>query len=385
MTTRIYHRNYASVALVARSAEGLADTAEAIKVARAEPLVLTFDLRQADAAQAVMDRTWERFGAGALMMKHVFAATLLAATTALSSPTGAANAQPVSSISSTTTYHTVTVDGLKIFYREAGPKDAPTILLLHGYPSSSRMFATLIPLLADRYRLVAPDYPGFGESDAPPASQFHYTFDHLAQVVDDFTQQLGLHSYVLYQQDYGGPIGMRLAVTHPGRVRAIIVQNAVAHGDGLGPAWDIRKAFWKDRAGYEDKIIPGFTSLEGAKTRHLGSSPHPERYDPDAWEWEADHLSQPGQRQIQSDLFFDYQTNVANYPSWQAWLKRHHAPLLVLWGKYDPSFALAEAQAYKRDVPEAEVRVLDAGHFALDEKVDEAATLIRAFLAKRKM
>jgi pimeloyl-ACP methyl ester carboxylesterase len=178
---------------------------------------------------------------------------------------------------------------------------------------------------------------------------------------------------------------MRLATTHPERVRAIVVQNAVAHEEGLGPAWDIRKAFWKDRAAYEDKVIPGFISEAGAQMRHLGSSPHLERYDPEAWEWEAAHLSEPGQRQIQSDLFYDYQTNVAAYPSWQEWLKRHHPPLLVLWGKYDPSFALPEAQAYKRDVPEAEVHILDAGHFAIDEKVDEAATLIRRFLTKQNI
>ncbi|HLG85186.1 MAG TPA: alpha/beta hydrolase [Bradyrhizobium sp.] len=318
-------------------------------------------------------------------MKQSPAAALFAATMALSLPLGAANAQTVASVSSTTTYHTVKVDGLNVFYREAGPKDAPTILLLHGYPSSSRMFAALIPLLADRYHLVAPDYPGFGESDSPPAAQFHYTFDHLAEIVGHFTEQLGLTRYVLYQQDYGGPIGMRLAVAHPERVRAIIVQNAVAHEDGLGPAWDIRKAFWKDRAAYEDKVIPGFISLVGSKLRHIGSSPNPERYDPEAWEWEAAHLAQPGQRQIQSDLFYDYQTNVASYPSWQQWLKQHHPALLVLWGKYDPSFALAEAQAYKRDVSDADVHVLDAGHFALDEKVDEAATLIRSFLAQHDM
>jgi pimeloyl-ACP methyl ester carboxylesterase len=317
-------------------------------------------------------------------MKKLLSAALIAAA-ALSSVVGIAQAQPVPSNSSTTTFHTVAVDGLKIFYREAGPKDAPTILLLHGYPSSSRMFATLIPLLADRYHLIAPDYPGFGESDAPPASSFDYTFDHLAKVVDDFTQVIGIQDYVLYQQDYGGPIGMRLAVAHPERVRAIIVQNAVAHEDGLGPAWDIRRAFWKDRVAYEDKVIPGFTSLEGAKMRHLGSSPHAERYDPETWEWEAARLSRPGERQIQSDLFFSYQTNVAAYPSWQAWLKRNHPPLLVLWGKYDPSFALPEAKAYQRDVPDAEVHILDAGHFALDEQVDEAAMLIRDFLAKRKI
>lgn len=321
---------------------------------------------------------------GVRIMKRILATAVIAAA-ALSLATGVVRAQTVPSISATTTYRTVTVDGLKIFYREAGPEGAPTILLLHGYPSSSRMFATLIPLLADRYRLVAPDYPGFGESDAPPASQFHYSFDHLAQVMHDFSTKLGLRSYVLYLQDYGGPIGMRLAVAHPERVKAIIVQNAVAHEDGLGPAWDIRKAFWKDRAAYEDKVIPGFISEAGAKTRHLGSSPHPERYDPESWKWEAAHLSEPGQRQIQSDLFFDYQNNVANYPSWQEWLKRNRPPLLILWGKYDPSFALPEAEAYKRDVPDAEIHILDAGHFALDEKVDEAATLIRAFLMKRRI
>ncbi len=318
-------------------------------------------------------------------MKRPLAAALVAASTVLAPVAMAADAPLVASVSSTTTYHMVEVDGLRLFYREAGPKDAPTILLLHGYPSSSRMFATLIPLLADRYHLVAPDYPGFGASDAPPASAFEYSFDHLAQVVGDFTQAVGLHDYVLLQQDYGGPIGMRLALAHPERVRAIIVQNAVAHEEGLGSAWDIRRAFWKDRAAYEDRVIPAFTSLEGAKVRHVGSSPRPERYDPEQWEWEGAHLAQPGQRQIQSDLFFSYQTNVAAYPAWQDWLKRHHPPLLVLWGKYDPSFALAGAEAYRRDVPDAEIHILDAGHFALDEKVDEAAALIRAFLAKQKI
>ncbi|MGY2733796.1 pimeloyl-ACP methyl ester carboxylesterase [Sphingomonas sp. UYP23] len=206
----------------------------------------------------------------------------------------AARARPAPSTAATTTYHTTKVDGLDIFYREAGPKDAPTILLLHGYPSSSRMFATLIPLLADRYHLVAPDYPGFGQCAAPPAGQFRYPFDHLAQMVDHFTQSVGLKTYVLYEQDYGGPIGMRLAVAHPQRVRAIIVQNAVAHEDGLGPAWAPLHAFWRDRVANEDKVIPAFVSLAGAKARHLGSSPHPERYDPETWQGEYTLLSRPG-------------------------------------------------------------------------------------------
>ncbi|WP_010188523.1 alpha/beta fold hydrolase [Sphingomonas sp. PAMC 26605] len=307
---------------------------------------------------------------------------LLATGAALALTAGAATAQTSPSTSATTTFHTVTVDGVKVFYREAGPKDAPAILLLHGYPSSSAMFATLIPLLADRYHLVAPDYPGFGLSDAPPPSQFSYTFEHLTKVVDEFTQTLGLKRYVLYEQDYGGPIGMRLTLAHPERVRAIIVQNAVAHEDGLGPAWAPRRAFWKDRAAYEDQVIGPFVSLAGTRMRHLGSSPTLDRYDPNAWLAEYAHLSQPGQRQIQSDLFYDYQSNVAAYPAWDAWLREHRTPLLVVWGRFDPSFDVAEAQAYRRDVPDAEVHVLDAGHFALDEKVDEIAGLIRSFLAR---
>ena len=307
--------------------------------------------------------------------------TIIAAA-ALGFTVSAAQADTPPSTSAMVAHHMVVVDGLKISYLDAGPKDAVPVLLLHGYPSSSQMFATLIPLLADRYHLVAPDYPGFGQSDAPPASEFHYTFDHLAQVVDDFTQAAGLKDYVLYQQDYGGPIGMRLAVAHPERVRAIIVQNAVAHEDGLGPAWALRRAYWRDRAANEEKVIPAFMSIEEAKARHIGSSQHPERYDPETWRDEYAHLSRPGQRQVQSDLFFDYQSNVAAYPAWQVWLRTHKPPLLVLWGKYDPSFAVAEAQAYRRDVPDAEVHILDAGHFALDEKVNEIAELIGSFLER---
>jgi pimeloyl-ACP methyl ester carboxylesterase len=287
------------------------------------------------------------------------------------------------STSSSLTYHSVAIDGVNIFYREAGPADAPTLLLLHGYPSSSRMFDTLMPLLADRYHLIAPDYPGFGQSDAPPAEEFAYTFDHLGDVVVKFADALELKSYVLYIQDYGGPIGFRLAVAHPGRVKGIIVQNAVASEDGLGPAWEIRRAYWKDRAAYEDKVIPGFTSLEGAKGRLIGSSPHPERYNPDTWCDEFALLSRPGQQRIQADLFWSYQTNVASYPKWQAWMRQHKPPMLVVWGRYDPSFAVVGALGYKREVPEAEVHILNAGHFALDEKLDEIAGLIRGFLARR--
>ncbi|MFS2108807.1 alpha/beta fold hydrolase [Sphingomonas sp. Sphisp140] len=282
-----------------------------------------------------------------------------------------------------TAYRFATVAGLRLFYREAGPPDAPVILMLHGYPSSSRMWARLIPLLADRYRLIAPDYPGFGHSDAPSPDAFAYTFDRLAELVEGLADALGIRRYALLQQDYGGPIGMRLALRRPERVRAILIQNAVAHDEGLGPLWESRRAYWRDRVAHEEVVIGAFTSLEGARQRHLGTSPSPERYDPDSWTDEAAFLARPGQRRTQAGLFYDYRTNVASYPAWQAWLRAHRPPLLVLWGRYDPSFAVAGAYAYLRDVPDAEVHILDAGHFALDEKLEDCAVLIREFLARR--
>ena len=288
------------------------------------------------------------------------------------------------STSATLTYRTISVDGIEMFYREAGSPGSPTILMLHGFPSSSRMYAGLIPLLADRYHLVAPDYPGFGQSDAPPAADFAYTFDHLAEIVAGFVDAIGVERFTLLQQDYGGPIGMRLALRQPRRVDAIIVQNAVAHLEGLGPLWESRKLFWQDRERYEADTMRSFMSLETARQRHVGTSPNPERYDPDNWTEEFAALSRPGQDRIQSDLFYDYRTNLAAYSAWQEWLRKYKPPLLVLWGRYDPSFAVAGAHAYARDVPGAEIHILDAGHFALEEKLDEIAALVRAFLARQE-
>src|SRR5450432_130587 len=270
-------------------------------------------------------------------------------------------------------YRSVSVDGISIFYREAGRPDAPTILLLHGFPSSSRMYEPLLSRLSDHYHLIAPDYPGFGHSDAPDPASFSYTFDHLAAIVDRFTQAVGLTKYTLYLQDYGGPIGFRLATAHPERLQALIVQNAVAHEDGLGPLWATRRAFWADRAAHEAALRANLISFQATRQRHLGSDPDTTRYDPDLWTDESAFLSRPHQDQIQSDLFFDYRTNVASYPAWQAWLRRRQPPTLVLWGKYDPSFQVAEAAAYKRDLPNAEVHVLDAGHFALDTDAEVIA------------
>lgn len=212
----------------------------------------------------------------------------------------------------TTVYKTVEIDGLKIFYREAGPPKAPTVLLLHGFPSSSRMFEPFIPLLADRYHVIAPDYPGFGHSDAPPPGKFTYTFANITTVIDKFTQTLGLSTYALYVTDYGGAVGMRLATAHPERVSAIIVQNAAVHDDALeDPRWASRKAFWGDRAAHEEQIREGMLAAEGARTRHLGSSPHPDRYNPDQWDAEVAYMSKPGMVEIALDLSYDYRTNVA--------------------------------------------------------------------------
>jgi pimeloyl-ACP methyl ester carboxylesterase len=280
-----------------------------------------------------------------------------------------------------TLYRTVKVDSLSIFYREAGPKDAPTILLLHGLPSSSRMFEPLFARLGGEFHLVAPDYPGFGHSDAPPPKEFAYSFDNIASVMDHFTETLGLSKYTLYMQDYGGPIGFRMALAHPDRVQALIVQDAVAHNEGLGANWKTRRAFWADRAANEAGLRKNLLSLDTTRTRHVGNDPNPEKYDPDLWTDEFAFLNKPGQADIQSDLFYDYRTNVESYPKWQAWMRKTQPRLLVLWGKYDLSFELTEPEAYRRDVPKAEVHVLDAGHFALDTAADEIADLVRRFMA----
>lgn len=280
-------------------------------------------------------------------------------------------------------YRTVKVDGISIFYREAGLKDAPAILLLHGLPSSSRMFQALFARLADQHYLVAPDYPGFGHSDWPDPKKFAYTFDRIAEVMHGFTEKVGLRRHMVYMQDYGGPVGFRMALAHPDRFEALIVQNAVAHNEGLGMNWNARRAFWADRAANENALRANLLSLAATRTRHIGNDPNVERYDPDLWTDEFAFLSQPGQADIQSDLFFDYRTNVEAYPKWQAWMRERRPPLLVIWGKHDLSFDLSEPEAYRRDVPDAQVHVLDAGHFALDTAAEPIAALVRGFAARR--
>ena len=279
-----------------------------------------------------------------------------------------------------TAYRTIKIDGLSIFYREAGPKDAPTLLLLHGLPSSSRMFEPLFARLSDRYHLVAPDYPGFGHSDWPDPKKFGYTFDHIAEVMNHFSEALGISHYSLYMQDYGGPVGFRMILAHPERVERLIVQDAVAHNEGLGASWNTRRAFWADRTPNESALRTNLLSLATTRARHAGGDPDEERHNPDLWMDEYYSLNQPGQGDIQVELFYDYRTNVENYPKWQAWMRKNQPQLLVIWGKYESSFDPSEPESYRRDVPNAQVHIVDGGHFALDTAADEIAQIVRMFL-----
>lgn len=293
-------------------------------------------------------------------------------------------ATSLESTSATTTYHRMTVGDVGVFYREAGPKDAPAIVLLHGFPSSSREFDTLIPLLATSYHLIAPDFPGFGQSDAPPLSSYAYTFDNLARTINHLLEQLKIKKYTFYLHDYGGPVGFRIISAHPERLHALIIQNANAYKEGLGTKWASIVQYWTDPKAHPE-VFDAFVSLTATEQRHTLGTSHPEHYNPDTWTDEYVHLSKPGQREIQAELLYDYRTNVALYVSWQAWLREHKPPTLVVWGRNDPSFIGPGGEAYKRDVPEAEIHLLDAGHFALDEENDEIARLILAFLAKHSI
>ncbi|UPG96473.1 alpha/beta fold hydrolase [Luteibacter aegosomatissinici] len=300
-------------------------------------------------------------------MKHVVAATLALA--------GVAHAAPVA-------YRTVSIEGVQIAYREAGDPRQPTILLLHGVPSSSRMYDALMRRLGDRYHLVAPDYPGFGNSGAPDPATFAYTFDHLAKVMVEFTDKVGLSKYTLFMQDYGAPVGMRMAVARPQAVSALVFQNGNLYSEGLGPLWEKRKAFWKDRSAHEAEVIAGHQSVAVTRARHIGGDPDVEAYDPDLWMDEVAYLNRPGQAKIQADLIFDYQHNLASYPAWQAWLRQHRLPTLVVWGRYDQAFTVPGALAFRRDNPDTDVHILDGGHFVMDTKLDDVVVLTAGFVAK---
>jgi pimeloyl-ACP methyl ester carboxylesterase len=281
-------------------------------------------------------------------------------------------------------HRTVKVKGLDIFYREAGPKDAPVILLLHGFPTSSHMFRNLIPALADRYHVVAPDYPGFGNSSAPPVGEFEYTFDNLARVIDAFTQEVGLTRYALYVQDYGAPVGYRLATKHPERVTALIVQNGNAYVEGIAnDFWVPVKAYWKDRTEANAAPLRKFVTLEATKWQYLNGVRNPEAISPDNWNVDQPLLDRPGNAEIQLALLHSYGSNPPLYPEWQAYFRKHQPPALIVWGKNDAIFPAAGAHPYRRDLKDVDFHLLDTGHFALEEDGPTIAKLIREFLAKR--
>lgn len=279
-------------------------------------------------------------------------------------------------------YRTARVDGLDIFYREAGPPQAPTVLLLHGFPTSSHMFRDLIPLLADRYHVIAPDYPGFGYSSTPSPREFLYTFDHLADVMEHFTDAIGLREYALYLQDFGGPVGLRLAVRRPERVRALVIQNANAYVEGLSQGLrDVVLRAYTDPS--PDVIARLRTFFEAPVTRHqyLDGVPDPSLVSPDAWEHAQWGLDRPGNKEIQLELHANYGSNVEHYDEWHRYFREHQPPTLVVWGRGDDVFLVPGAEAYRRDLKVIELHLLDAGHFALETNAAEIAGYMRSFLA----
>lgn len=284
--------------------------------------------------------------------------------------------------STAVSYHTAKIDGLDIFYREAGPKDAPTVLLLHGFPTSSHMFRNLIPELAERYHVVAPDYPGFGNSSMPTVDQFDYTFDRLADVVEKLTQKLGLERYSIYLMDYGAPVGFRLATRHPEKVEALIVQNGNAYEEGLREFWNPLRAYWKERTDKNAEPLRAFLSLGGTKWQYTHGVRDVSRISPDNWNVDQRFLDRPGNQEIQLQLFYDYGSNPPKYPAWQQFLRDRKPPTLIVWGKNDEIFPAEGATPYLRDLPDAELHLLDTGHFALEEEGGQIAILMRDFLAR---
>ena len=279
-----------------------------------------------------------------------------------------------------TSFRKISVDGNGIFYREAGPPTAPNILLLHGFPTSSHMFRNLIPLLADRYHVIAPDFPGFGFSDAPNRKQFRYTFDNLAKTIDQFTKAIGLERYAIYVFDYGAPVGFRLALAHPERITAIISQNGNAYEEGLSQGWNPIQKYWKDRTAANRDALRDFLTSESTRSQYVYGVQDATQVAPETYTLDSALLARPGNDEIQLDLFLDYASNVALYPKFQQYLRAKKPSLLAVWGKNDPFFLPPGAEAFKRDNPNAEIHFYDTGHFALETHYREIADSIREFL-----
>ncbi|WP_420809803.1 alpha/beta fold hydrolase [Herbaspirillum robiniae] len=308
---------------------------------------------------------------------------------ALSLSPAAAQAAPASApaanvaATAAVSYQTVKVGKLNIFYREAGPKDAPTLLLLHGFPTSSQMFRNLIPLLADRYHIIAPDYPGYGQSDMPSMDSFTYSFDNLADVIGKFTETLGLTRYALYVQDYGAPVGYRLATAHPERVSAIVVQNGNAYDEGLdNDFWVPVKKYWADKSEANAAPLKEGMELKATMWQYTEGVRDVRHISPDAWALDQAYMDRPGNKAIQLEMFYSYGTNPRRYPEWQAYFRKYQPPMLIAWGKNDKIFPPAGAYPYLRDLPKAELHLLDTGHFALEEDSAAIGALMREFLGR---
>lgn len=277
--------------------------------------------------------------------------------------------------------HTITVDGMNIFYREAGPASAPVLLLLHGFPTSSHMFRNLIPRLAKHFHLIAPDFPGFGFTEVPNKRGYVYTFDNLAKTVEKFVEALKLDRYAIYIFDYGAPVGLRLALAHPERITGIVTQNGNAYEEGLGDAWDPIRRYWKDQTAENRNALRGILGLEGIRFQYLHGVSDPLKVAPESYTLDEALLRRPGNEDIQLDLFLDYKENIKLYPAFQAYFRKHQPVLLAMWGKNDPFFIPAGAKAFKRDLPKAEIEFLDTGHFAIETHVDEiTAGIVRHLL-----
>ncbi|EPX55944.1 hydrolase, alpha/beta hydrolase fold having protein [Cystobacter fuscus DSM 2262] len=281
-----------------------------------------------------------------------------------------------------THHRTTKVGGLEIFYREAGPADAPVVVLLHGYPSSSHMYRNLIPALADRYHVIAPDLPGFGLSAMPSREAFTYSFASYAEIIDALLEQLGARRYALYVMDYGAPTGFRLALRHPERVTALITQNGNAYEEGLQAFWDPIKALWADNSPERRDAVRPFMTLEGTRSQYVDGVKDVSRLDPAAWLHDQLFLDRPGNIEIQLELIYDYRNNVVLYPKFQEFFRTYQPPTLIVWGANDNIFPAEGAKAFLRDLPNAELHLLDSGHFALEDKADEIVPLMRDFLAR---
>jgi pimeloyl-ACP methyl ester carboxylesterase len=283
-----------------------------------------------------------------------------------------------------TTYKFIDINGVNIFYREAGSKTAPTLVLLHGYPTSSHMFRNLIDKLAGKYHLIAPDYPGYGRSEQPPIANFEYTFDNFATIINSLLEKLEISKYSLYLMDYGAPVGWRIASAQPEKIDTLIVQNGCAYEEGLETFWDPFKAYWKDRTDKEaEGTLATFHQPDGLKWQYTHGVPDTSLISPDNWEIDLRHLERPENNQIQLNLFYDYGTNPPNYPKWQQYFRDYNPEMLIVYGKNDYIFPVSGAEAYKKDVKNLEYHLYDAGHFALESNVEEMASVIEDFLDRK--